>query len=256
MVAYKTTMPGSAPGTITRWVPQPSVEAKQLHASTPPTAYGVPVKNSSATLSKLATNDAATSVIGFLARAFPGAPATTNEGLGTYTPNKDYPQNLMRRGYMAVTCLGSTAPAAEGAVYVRVRDNGSTSRAVGSIEAAPGTLVGTASAITGTGNGTITMASPSAATGAQIGAWKVVCAEPATNSGTFQVFAPDGTLDGVAVVGTAYDGGIKFTIADGATDFAAGAYFTVTVVADCEAIPSAYFTGARDANNLTEIRYN
>lgn len=256
MVAVKTVMPGSTPGTITRWTPPPTIEPITLSSSIPPTAYGDPVKNVSGVAAKLQTGNAATAIIGFMVRAFPGAPNAVNEGLGASTPNGDYPQNLLRRGYLSVTCLGSTEPDNEGAVYVRVRDNGSTSRAIGSIEAASGSKVATAGSIAGTGNGTIAMADPSCSTSAKIGAWSVVCTEPATNGGTFEVRDPDGVLSGVATVGVAYTGAIKFTVADGATDFVAGDHFTVTVVADCEAIPGAYFTGARDSANITEIRYN
>lgn len=257
MVAYKTVMPGSTPGTITRWNPPPLLEPIALDGTIPPTAYGVPIKLSSGAAAKLETGDSVASVIaGFLARPYPGSPNATNEGLGTDTPNGNYAQNRFLRGYMAVTCLGSTAPAKDAQVYVRVRDNGSTSRAVGTIEAAAGTYVATAGALVGTGDGTCTMASPSTAAGVIPGVYKAVFVEAATNSGIFDVFDPNGVVVGRGVVGTAFTTQVKFTIADGATDFAAGSYFPITAVADCEAVPNAFFTGARDASNLTEIRYN
>lgn len=65
--------------------------------------------------------------------------------------------------------------------------------------------------------------------GAPAGDYKIVFIEPVTNLGTFQVFKPDGTLDGTGKVGTAYNGSINGTIADGTNDFVAGDGFTVTV---------------------------
>jgi hypothetical protein len=60
------------------------------------------------------------------------------------------------------------------------------------------------------------------------GDWKIVIIDPVTNAGKFEVLRPDGTLDGTGNVGTAYNGGINFTLSD-ATDFAAGDGFTVNV---------------------------
>jgi hypothetical protein len=81
----------------------------------------------------------------------------------------------------------------------------------------------------GTGNGTCTKASPAYSAAAKAGSYSVVCLEKTTDSGTFAVMRPDGTQDGIATVGAAYDGQVKFTIADGSTDFAAGDTFTVPV---------------------------
>jgi phage tail sheath protein FI len=80
-----------------------------------------------------------------------------------------------------------------------------------------------------TGDGT--MGSLTADTGAAVGAWRVICGIAAANGGTFSVLKPDGSLDGLAVVGTAYNSsnGINFTIADGAEDFVVGDEFVVTV---------------------------
>jgi Bacteriophage lambda head decoration protein D len=56
--------------------------------------------------------------------------------------------------------------------------------------------------------------------------------EPGANTGEFNVFGPDGLSLGNGVVGTAFSGGgLTFTLADGATDFAAGDQFVITVAA-------------------------
>lgn len=86
----------------------------------------------------------------------------------------------------------------------------------------------TGAAVSGnTGNGTITAVS--AGDTAKAGVYVATCIEPAANGGTFSVEDPDGVNVGTAVVGTPFAGPVNFTIGDGATDFAAGDRFTVTV---------------------------
>lgn len=81
-----------------------------------------------------------------------------------------------------------------------------------------------------TGNGAFTAhASAPTQAGAVAGVYKVVFIEPAANLGTFQVERPDGSIVGQGVVGTEFNNEIRFTIADGATDFVAGDGFAVTV---------------------------
>lgn len=82
---------------------------------------------------------------------------------------------------------------------------------------------------TGTGNGTLTKSTPAYGAGVQDGDYKVVCVEKTTDSGLFEVLRPDDSSDGFATVGTEYDGQIRFTLADGTTDYAQGATFTVPV---------------------------
>lgn len=94
---------------------------------------------------------------------------------------------------------------------------------LGAADASVAALVG------GNANGTLTLANPKTTATAKEGLWKVECIEAATDAGVFNVVDPDGQLEGVASVGVAYDGSIKFTIADGSNDFAAGDYFPVTV---------------------------
>lgn len=101
----------------------------------------------------------------------------------------------------------------------------------------PGHVLGkvTVGAATGTaaggntGNGTI--GTVSAGDTAKAGVYQIICIEPATDGGTFEVEDPDGVIIGRAVVGSAFAGAVNFTIGDGGTDFAAGDRFTVTVAA-------------------------
>ncbi len=84
-------------------------------------------------------------------------------------------------------------------------------------------------AFTGTGDGTCTLASPAYGDGVQEGTYIVRLLEGVAQGGNFQVIRPDGTLDGLAVAGVAYDGQVKFTLADGNTDFINAAQFTIAV---------------------------
>ncbi len=87
---------------------------------------------------------------------------------------------------------------------------------------------GTAVAVAGnTGNGTVGAVTVNGS--AKKGDYKITCIEPAANSGKFSVEDPDGVTIGTATVAVLYDGPIEFTIADGATDFAAGDAFVITV---------------------------
>lgn len=96
-------------------------------------------------------------------------------------------------------------------------------------------VVATAAADAGntSGSGALTLANPAVSSKVKDGVYSIVCIEPATNGGTFEVFDPAGKLIGKASVGVAFTKEIKFTIAD-ATDFVAGDRFTVTVKADAE----------------------
>lgn len=78
----------------------------------------------------------------------------------------------------------------------------------------PGTPV---SGVGGTvGDGTV--GAWTADAGAPTGTWLLVCTATGA-TGKFRVMRPDGTLDGILTIGTAYNGGINGTIADGSNDW-------------------------------------
>lgn len=87
--------------------------------------------------------------------------------------------------------------------------------------------ISAAAASGNTGNGAISSLSTGA--GTKPGVYQAICIAVATNSGTFEVEDPDGVAIGRVVVGAAFAGAVGFTIADGATDFAAGDRFLITV---------------------------
>ena len=81
-----------------------------------------------------------------------------------------------------------------------------------------------------TGNGVITMdATAPVAAGAKNGVYRAVNELVATNSGEFVVYDPDGIEIGRVAVAATFSNQIKFVIADGATDFAIGDAFSITV---------------------------
>lgn len=92
-----------------------------------------------------------------------------------------------------------------------------------------------------TGDGTVTAASVVAGTVVPIvGAYVLTCTTAVTNGGIFKLEDPNGGLIATGLEMTAGAGaatvfevgGLTFTITDGATDFAAGDFFTLTVAAD------------------------
>lgn len=81
----------------------------------------------------------------------------------------------------------------------------------------------------GAGNvGTSTIGSITGSTSSQNGVYNIVLLAT-SSTGAFEVGKPDGTIDGVGKIGTAYTGGINFTITNGGTA-TIGDSFTITVV--------------------------
>lgn len=98
------------------------------------------------------------------------------------------------------------------------------------VRAIGGTFAGVSAAGAGiVGNGVVTMGNPSTGAGARAGVYRATAIAAAANGGTFLVEDPDGNTVGVATVGTLFNGPVRFTIADGATDFAVGDFFNFTV---------------------------
>jgi hypothetical protein len=107
-------------------------------------------------------------------------------------------------------------------------------------------LAVTASAVTGTGNGTVTAATvePGVLT-PKVGNWTLRATAAVANGGTFRLEDPDGAivatglqLTAGAGVATVFEvGGLRFTITDGATDFAVGDTFTLTVASVGKLVP-------------------
>ncbi len=105
----------------------------------------------------------------------------------------------------------------------------------------------TASAITGTGNGTVTLATVVAGAVPKVGAYTLVNTLVVADGGVFELRDPSGQVvagglrltvgAGAATVLRA--GGLQFTVTDGSTNFALGDSFTLTVAADGKIVPFA-----------------
>lgn len=73
---------------------------------------------------------------------------------------------------------------------------------------------------------------------AQEGDYRVIVVEPAANSGAFIVEDPAGHTIGHGTIGVAFSaGGLTFTLADGATDFAAGDCLVISVTGAVKYVP-------------------
>lgn len=97
----------------------------------------------------------------------------------------------------------------------------------------------------GVGDGAVTLASPSVGPKAQVGTYVLTCTAASTGSGTFSVKAPDGARLADLTVAVPYvSDHIMLTVADGGTDWGAGAIINVAVAAgDGAYVP---FTNAAD----------
>lgn len=104
----------------------------------------------------------------------------------------------------------------------------------------------TASAVTGTGNGTVTGATVvEGPIVPLVGAYVLTCVTVVTHGGIFKLVDPNGAIVGSDIKMTAGSGvativeiaGLRFTITDGSTDFIAGDFFTLTTAADGTLVP-------------------
>lgn len=89
----------------------------------------------------------------------------------------------------------------------------------------------TAAKISGTGDGAVT--APTVAARTQVGTYVLTCVAAASNAGTFQVVAPDGSRLADLTAGVAYTNThlTALTVADGAADWGVGAVVNVVVAA-------------------------
>ena len=110
----------------------------------------------------------------------------------------------------------------------------------------------TASAVTGTGNGTVTLATVVAGSIVPVvGVYVLTCAEAVVEGGVFNLVDPNGAQVAAGLTMTPGAGGttvievagLQFTLTDGGTDFVAGDFFTLTVAADGKLVPFS-LTGA------------
>jgi len=94
---------------------------------------------------------------------------------------------------------------------------------------------------TNTGNGTC--GSVTGGAKAKVGVYTLRCVGVAANGGIFSVRDPDGEALPDAVMGAYTNSAINFTLTDGATDFALGDSFTITVSAGSGKVKELNLTG-------------
>lgn len=260
MVAYKFQMPSGIAGNVSR--SDPTIESRMLDQTTPPLLFGVPVKLTSNKMKPIESGDAATAIAGLIVRPYPTSGNGT-DGLGASVPNKAFPGDLLKRGYMNVVVnnFAVNAPVAMQPVYVRV-GNPSGAKVIGGIEAAAEVTAAAAAKSGGnTGNGTCTLVSAGA--NAKAGVYTARVTIAGTNSGTWNLFDPSGELidqkqfSGSGATAVFANGQVNATITEGATDFVVGDGFDITVTANTVVIPgNTYFTGGTDSAGNAEIAYN
>lgn len=103
----------------------------------------------------------------------------------------------------------------------------------------------TASAVTGTGNGTVTLATVAAGSVVPlVGAYVLTVTGAVAEGGVFKLVDPNGATVATGLEMTPGAGGttvfevagLQFTVTDGGTDFVAGDFFTLTVAADGDVV--------------------
>lgn len=245
---FVTRMPAGIPGAISRAGAPTTLEPNIISTATPPTLYGVPVAlNANGHVRQIQAGDSAAAVYGFLVRPYPTN--SSQQGVGAATPPTSGMCDVMKRGYMSVIVNGAAAAAKDAPAYVRV-GNASSGKPLGGIEAGADTAV-TSAAGANAGNGTIGSLSATAA--ALAGDYKVVM----LSATSFSVTDPNNNRLADGATGTAYSAeGVGFTVTAGATAFAAGDNFTLSVAQNTVAVPGALFTGPADANGISEIAFN
>ena len=129
----------------------------------------------------------------------------------------------------------SEAPGCRSRDAITLTGDGTTTvkagEVLGAVETGTPTLtVGTPFSGTGAtvGDGTISAATADA--GAMAGTWQLECTVTGA-TGKFKVIKPDGTIDGILTIGTAYNGtrSINITVADGANDWLVGDIIPIEV---------------------------
>jgi len=118
----------------------------------------------------------------------------------------------------------------------------------------PSNSVAAAGGNTGNGVFTIDGTNPVRANW-QAGVYKVICIQAATNSGLFEVLDPAGRSLGSVKVGNTFDNQIKFSIADGSSDFVVGDEFDVTLSGRV-VVPNAFWETTTTANGIGVVKIN
>lgn len=128
--------------------------------------------------------------------------------------------------------------------FILSEADGYRSRAQIIIAASQALLAGAVLAAIPNGDPVVTPGTPVGPGNGTIGAWTADAGVPAGEwsieilgsgaTAAFRVLRPDGSVDGVGAVGSAYNGGINGTLADGGTDWGTGTRIPFVVAYDEE----------------------
>lgn len=132
MTAITTRMNVAVPGAVSRSYPGQVISQEVINSTTPPTAYGQPVKLVSGQVQPLGSGDAASLIYGITVRPYPTQDATgASSAYGSGTPPTSGMIDIMKMGFIGATM--ATGTAARGA-QVNVRTTASGSHHIGDIE--------------------------------------------------------------------------------------------------------------------------
>lgn len=110
MTAIVTRMNAAIAGAVTRSYPGQVISQEVIDGTTPPTAYGQPVKLVSGKLQPMGSGDAATLIYAITVRPFPKTDNTgTAPGYGPGTPPTSGIMDVMRVGFLGVKLAVGTA---------------------------------------------------------------------------------------------------------------------------------------------------
>lgn len=132
MTAITTRMNVAIPGAVSRSFAGQVISQEVINSSTPPTAYGQPVKLVSGKVQPLGSGDAATLIYGVTVRPYPSQDSVgATAAYGGGTPPTSGIIDIMKVGFIGAALANGTA--ARGAqAYVRTTVNGSL--AIGGVE--------------------------------------------------------------------------------------------------------------------------
>jgi hypothetical protein len=239
----------SIPGAITR--ANPVIADREMDSTNPLLAYGAPGKMSGNELEAIEAGDVASDFYGILSRLAPSIGGAVDVAFLSGTPNSDYLQAVLIKGYIAVICSIGT-PVIGAPVYMRVVTE--VLELFGQFEATEDvTIVGTEDA-GNTGTGTVDAEAFVDSDLCLAGVYEMELTET-SGTAAFTITDPAGNRvlpDGA--VETVYTNGLfTFEISDGGT-MTTGDKFYLTVTRVNVKLPNVTWSVAgTDDNDVSEV---
>jgi hypothetical protein len=236
----------SLPGAITR--SNPVIVDREMDATNPLLAFGLPCKMESSEIEAIEADDTAEDFYGIISRLAPSTGGAADADFLSGTPNADYFQAVLVKMYIAVICAVGT-PVIGQPVYMRVQTD--TLKVIGDLEATEDSAV-VGGVITGTGTGLLTIAITDADL-VKEGEYSIVLQETSATA-EFFLFDPDGILIGKGNVATELVcAGLTLTVADGGTMTAADSFAPVVTRANVKLPNVTWSVSGLDDNDVSEV---